>query len=126
MKELNINLNHDYIPINLVEPDTGVKHEFRYNYDDTTLNSYRDDVNPMLEKFKAAEETNTFEEIDDMLKEAFEFLLGPGSYEKIKTIQKSIINRQNLIFSLIKLIEEELTDFKIEAEEEEADKYAID
>lgn len=126
MKELNINLNHDYIPINLVEPDTGVKHEFRYNYDDTTLNSYRDDVNPMLEKFKAAEETNTFEEIDDMLKEAYEFLLGPGSYEKIKKIQKSIINRQNLIFSLIKLIEEQLTAFKIEEEEEEADKYAID
>lgn len=126
MKELNINLNHDYIPINLVEPDTGVKHEFRYNYDDTTLNSYRDDVNPMLEKFKAAEETNTFEEIDDMLKEAFEFLLGPGEYDRIKKVQNSIINRQNLIFELMKVIEEQLTTLKVEVEEEEADKYAID
>lgn len=126
MKELTINLKQDFIPINLVDPETNEKHAFKYRYDDETLNGYRDELNPVVENLKKAKETSTFEEVDNMLKEAFEFILGPGEYERIKKVQNSIINRQSLIFEIIKLIETQLSTLMIEKEESEADKYVVD
>lgn len=126
MKELNIELSGDYIPINLVEPETKEKTEFRFHYSDDTLNGYRESLEPFLEDYNNLGESGTFDEVDELLGKAFDFLLGEGSYVQIKTIQKSIINRKSLLFQVITLIEKALSEIVLEQDEEKASQYEVE
>lgn len=124
MKQLQFETKQDFIPIQLIDNEGGT-HEFRFDYDDKRLTQYQEGIRSHIDKLVKMKNNSSFSDNDAALGEAFEFLLGKGSYKKVKKVQTSIINRTTLLYDIIKAIDTEWDELKA-PDDEDASEFIIE
>lgn len=129
MTEINIPIKKDYLPINLTsESDEKIVKTFRFYYNDDYVRNYEKNGSKLISKVKKIDvsDKDDFARNDLILKEAFDFYLGKGSYEGIKELQPVLIHRREMLLILVENIEKAMFEMNKAQDEREANYYLVE
>ena len=129
MQPIELKVKKDYLPVNLVDEESGETVDtLRFYYDDNTIKTFQKDAEVVQRRIEELDKTDKAQTIkeDEILQEWFDYVLGEGSYEKVKAAQRSILNRKEMLIDLSLALSKALFTMKEKQEEKQADFYAVD
>ena len=135
MQTTNLTIKKDYLTINLVHPDDENRVvSLQFEYDDKNLLSFKQKMESSVKSIeeidkkmlKAETDEEYINSLDEALEKFYDNIFCVGTYEKVKSIQKSVANRRSLVSDLVFTITSMLNNLKREQEESEAEFYAAD
>lgn len=129
MEAIELKVKKDYFPIKLIDEESGeVVDILRFHYDDNTVKTFQKDAEAVQERINKIDLSGKAqsEAEDEVLKEFFDYVLGEGSYEKIKLAQRSIVHRKEMLIDLSLALSNALYTLAEQQEEKQAEFYAVD
>lgn len=129
MEAIELKVKKDYFPVKLIDEESGeVVDILRFHYDDNTVKTFQKDAEAVQERINKIDLSgkSQSEAEDEVLKEFFDYVLGEGSYEKIKLAQRSIVHRKEMLIDLSLALSNALYTLAEQQEEKQAEFYAVD
>lgn len=129
MEAIELKVKKDYFPVKLIDEESGeVVDILRFHYDDNTVKTFQKDAEAVQERINKIDLSGKAqsEAEDEVLKEFFDYVLGEGSYEKIKLAQRSIVHRKEMLIDLSLALSNALFTLAEQQEEKQAEFYAVD
>lgn len=129
MEAIELKVKKDYFPVKLIDEESGeVVDILRFHYDDNTVKTFQKDAEAVQERINKIDLSGKAqsEAEDEVLKEFFDYVLGEGSYEKIKLAQRSIVHRKEMLIDLSLALSNALYTLAERQEEKQAEFYAVD
>lgn len=129
MEAIELKVKKDYFPVKLIDEESGeVVDILRFHYDDNTVKTFQKDAEAVQERINKIDLSGKAqsEAEDEVLKEFFDYVLGEGSYEKIKLAQRSIVHRKEMLIDLSLALSNALYTLAEQQEEKQAEFYAVD
>lgn len=129
MEAIELKVKKDYFPVKLIDEESEeVVDILRFYYDDNTVKTFQKDAEAVQERINKIDLSGKAqsEAEDEVLKEFFDYVLGEGSYEKIKLAQRSIVHRKEMLIDLSLALSNALYALAEQQEEKQAEFYAVD
>lgn len=129
MEAIELKVKKDYFPVKLIDEESEeVVDILRFYYDDNTVKTFQKDAEAVQERINKIDLSGKAqsEAEDEVLKEFFDYVLGEGSYEKIKLAQRSIVHRKEMLIDLSLALSNALYTLAEQQEEKQAEFYAVD